>query len=79
MSNFIRHYVVGNDRPPWTISLVRGIISAIITGALAFLATWTQTDDVKLIISATMTPALTVLMVRFGLEGSIDTRKNGRP
>ncbi len=75
MADFIRHYVVGNDRPPWAISLVRGFISALITGGIGFLGVWSQTDEVKVLVIAGALPFLTTLSLRFGLEGTIDTRK----
>ena len=77
MNDFVRHYYVGNDAPPWAVALVRGIAAAVIAGATAFFAVWAQTDDVKLLITAGTVPALAVLAARFGLEGAIDQRKNG--
>ena len=76
MSDFIRHYVIGNDRPAWAIALTRGIISALITGGIGFLGVWSQTDDVKVLIIAGGLPFLTTLSLRFGVEGiTIDQRK----
>ena len=79
MGNFAKHYLVGNDRPPWAISLARGVVSALITGGIGFLGVWSQTDEVKVLIIAGALPFLTTLSLRFGIEGTVDTRKNGRP
>ena len=60
---------------PWKVALIRGFGSAVVTGALAFLGIWTQSDDVKILVTAGMVPFLTTLSLRFGLEGSWDTIK----
>ncbi len=78
MSWFIKHCIVGNDMPPWVVALCRGFTAALIAGALGFLAMWQQTDEVKLLITAGLTPFLFTLSWRFGLEGAIDQRKNGK-
>ena len=77
MHDFVRHYVVGNDAPPWAVALTRGVLEAVITGLLSFLAIWQTTDEVKTLIIAGATPALLVLSGRFVVEGMIDQRKNG--
>lgn len=77
MHDFVRHYVVGNDAPPWAVALTRGVLAAVIVGLLSFLAMWQTTDDAKTLIIAGATPALIVLAQRFGFEGMIDQRKNG--
>ena len=69
------HLYVGNDRPPWAVALTRAIVGAVLLGASGFLTTWSQTDEVKLLIIAGLTPAIGYLLVRFGIEGIIDTGK----
>ena len=71
----MRHLYVGNDRPPWAVALTRAIVGAVIIGGLGFLAVWQATDDVKVLITAGVTPALTHLALRFGLEGFVDSGK----
>ena len=60
---------------PWQVAAARAVLSAVIVGGLGFLATWSQTDNVKLLVTAGLTPALTTLMMRLGLEGMVDSRK----
>ena len=56
----------------WKIAAARAIVSAVIVGGLGFLAVWTTTDDIKTLIIAGLTPALTTLGMRFGIEGTLD-------
>lgn len=58
-----------------TVAAIRGVMLAIATGGLAALAMWSQTDSVKLILIAGLTPALTVLAARLGGEGAYDAAK----
>ena len=60
---------------PWKVAAARAILSAVIVGGLGFLAVWQTTDDVKTLIVAGLTPALTTLAMRLGLEGAIDSRR----
>jgi len=71
----IWHFYVGNDTAPWIVALSRAVVGAMIVGGLGFLAVWQATDDVKVLVTAGVTPALTHLALRFGLEGVIDTGK----
>ncbi len=71
----IWHAYVGNDTAPWIVALARALLSGIVVGVLAFLAVWPETDDVRVLVSAGLTPGLTVFAIRFGLEGVIDTGK----
>lgn len=73
--NGIWHAYVGNDTAPWIVALMRAVVGAVITGGLGFLAVWQSTDEVKVLVTAGVTPALTYLSLRFGLEGVIDTGK----
>lgn len=57
----------------WKVAAIRGAITAVGTGALAALAMWTQTDEVKLIAIAGLTPTTTIMMARFGVEGTLDS------
>ncbi len=78
MKDWLFHNLVGNDSPAWGVALARGVLGAVVIGGLAFFNAWTQTDDVKLLISATAVPVLTWVGMRIGLEGWVDTWKNGR-
>lgn len=69
------HALLGNDTPPWVVAFARGLISALLTGGIAFFGTWAQTDDIRLLITAGMVPFLTTLMLRWGLEGGVDSRR----
>lgn len=57
----------------WKVAAIRGGITALGTGALAALTTWTQTDEVKIIAIAGLTPAITIMVARFGVEGTLDS------
>lgn len=58
----------------WKVAAIRGGITALGTGALAALTVWTQTDDAKTIAIAGLTPALTIVVARFGVEGTLDSK-----
>ena len=75
MMNELWHLYIGNDRPPWMVALTRAIVGASLLGASAFLAMWSQTDDVKVLLIAGLTPFIGHLLIRFGIEGVIDTGK----
>lgn len=57
------------------VALIRGLIEAVLVGALAFLGTWSQTDDVQTLVIASLTPALSTLAIRFGFEGAVDSAR----
>ena len=59
----------------WRVAAMRAGITAVGTGALAALATWTQTAELKTIAIAGLTPALTIIVARFGVEGAVDSKK----
>lgn len=61
---------------PYAVAAVRSILTAIFTGATTFLATWATTDDPKTLIITTGTVVIGVLVSRFGVEGTIDTKKS---
>lgn len=69
---------VGNDTKPWIVALARALLSGVVVGTLAFLAVWPETDNIRVLVSAGLTPGLTVFAIRFGLEGVIDTGKSKR-
>ena len=71
------HALIGNDTAPWIVAGARGLLSALILGGISFFSIWSQTDDVKLLISTPGTVFLSTLIIRWGLEGTIDARKNG--
>lgn len=60
---------------PWQVAAGRALLSAAIAGGLAFLAVWSQTDDVKTLVTAGLVPFLSVLSTRLGLEGYVDTQR----
>ena len=68
----MKNYLINGE--PWQVATARAVVSAVIVGGLGFLAVWSQTDDVKTLVAAGLTPALTALAMRLGLEGAIDTR-----
>ena len=59
----------------WKVAAARAVVTAAIVGALGALAMWSQTDDVKQVLIAGLTPAFTVLAIRLGAEGIIDRPK----
>ena len=75
MMNNMWHLYIGNDRAPWAVALTRAIVGAALLGTMGFLTMWSQTDDVKLLIIAGFTPGIGHLLLRFGIEGVIDTGK----
>lgn len=58
----------------WQVAALRGVLTAVCTGALAALTTWTQTSELKVIAIAGLTPFFTILVARFGVEGTIDSK-----
>ena len=56
-------------------ALVRGVLLAAFVGASTFLTTWATTDDEKTLIITTGTAVLGALAARFGIEGTIDSRR----
>ena len=71
--SFLAHYVVGNDRPPLAIALVRALIGAAILGGAAALNAWDGNTSVELIVRAGATAAVGFLLLRGAVEGWIDT------
>lgn len=63
------------DGTPWEVAAARALLSASLVGGLGFLATWSSTDDVKTLVTAGLTPALTSFALRLGVEGYVDSRK----
>lgn len=59
----------------WKVAAARAAVSAVIVGSIAALGVWSQTDELKTIVIAGGTPALTVLAARLGIEGAIDSKK----
>ncbi len=77
LRDLVRHALIGNDTPAWIVAAARGFLSALILGGISFFSIWAQTEDVKLLVSTPGTVFLSTLIVRWGLEGAIDARKNG--
>jgi hypothetical protein len=75
MKDALYHALVGNDAHPALVAFARGMLEAVIVGALAFLAMWSETNDAKILAIAGLTPFLLVLLARFVSEGALDTWK----
>jgi hypothetical protein len=80
MRDLMYHWIVGNDVPPWCVAAARGLLGAVVVGGIAFFNAWAQTDDIAdpFVIRTTGLAVLAWIGVRAGIEGVIDTRKNGR-
>ena len=78
MRDFVRHYVVGNDRPPLAIALVRATIGAVLLGTAAALNAWDGNTSPELIVRAGLIAAVGFLLLRGAAEGWIDTGKGGK-
>lgn len=78
MGNWLYHALVGNDADPGLVAFCRAVVGAVLTGGIAFLATWQTTDEAKVLISAGVSPALAYLLLRGGLEGAVDITKSRR-
>ncbi|KKN05884.1 hypothetical protein LCGC14_1082780, partial [marine sediment metagenome] len=72
MGDFIRHYVVGNDRPPLAIAAVRALLGALILGGAAALNAWDGNTGVEVIVRAGLTAAVGFLLLRGAAEGWLD-------
>ena len=75
VQSFVRHYVVGNDRPAWAIAFVRSVIGAVLLGSAAALNAWDGNTGVDQIIRAGLTAAVGLLLLRGAAEGWLDTGK----
>ncbi len=78
LRDFIRHYVIGNDRPPLAIAFVRALIGAVILGGAAALNAWDGNTSPEFIIRAGLAAGVGFLMLRGAVEGWIDTGKGGK-
>lgn len=67
--------VVLSSSSPFTVAAIRAVLTALLAGATTFLATWSQTDNPKQLIIATASAIISILVVRLGLEGTIDTAR----
>ena len=63
------------DGSPWEVAAARALLTASLVGGLGFLAVWTQTNEPRALIAAGLTPALTTLVTRLGVEGYTDSRR----
>jgi len=75
IANWMLHSIIGNDTHPAVVAAVRAFLGAFITGGLGFLAVWQSTEEVKVLVTAGVTPFLSYLAIRLGLEGIVDVRK----
>jgi hypothetical protein len=55
-------------------ALLRGVITAVVTGGSVFFATWAQGQPARVAGIAAGAAAFSTLVVRFGAEGTIDTQ-----
>lgn len=78
MRDWMFHALLGNDAHPAVTAVARALVGAALTGALAFLVAWENTDDVQVLIRAGLTPFILYLMVRGGVEGVVDVQKARR-
>ena len=69
----MKNYLINGE--PWQVAAARAAFAACIVGGLAFLAVWSQTTDLRVLTIAGLTPALTTLATRLGIEGAVDSRK----
>ena len=76
MSDFIRHYVVGNDRPPLAIGLTRGVVAAGLSGIVqAVIVLLPIPDGQKVELIGALAPTVTFL--GYLLFGFLDQRLKG--
>jgi hypothetical protein len=61
--------------PQLQAAIFRGLIIAVPTAILTTLTTWSQTDDAKTLIIAGTTSLLSTFLLRSGLEGLYDTKR----
>ena len=73
--SWLIHTWTGNDTHALLTAGLRGLVGAVITGALGFLAVWQTTDETKVLITAGLVPFLTYLATRLGLEGVPDAMR----
>ena len=57
----------------------RAVIGAVLLGAAGFLVMFATTNDVKTLIIAGLTPAVSHLLWRLGIEGTSDARRDAQP
>lgn len=65
--------------PQFAAIFFRALLSATFVAVTSFLASWSQTSDVKSLVISTLTPTLGVLGTRFAAEGWIDSRIANAP
>ena len=59
----------------WKIAAFRAVLTATVLGVLGALSIWSQTNELKLIAIAGLTPFFSTLALRLGAEGYVDSRK----
>lgn len=60
------------DGTSWQVAAGRALLTAALLGAAGFLAVWAQTDEVKVLVTAGLTPFVGTLLMRLGVEGYAD-------
>jgi len=78
VTNLAFHVIVGNDTHPLLVAAARALLGASLVGGISFLGVWQSTDEMKVLITSGVLPALTYLAARLGIEGSLDTWKQNK-
>ena len=73
-----KHAIVGNDTSPRLVAFARGTLIAVVVGASAAIAAWSQTDVAKEIAIPGLTVFLTTFSLRALGEGALDTWKENK-
>ena len=79
MINWTYHALMGNDAHPAAVAFARGLLTAVIAGAVSFFGVWQTTDELKVLVTSGVVPFLTVFAARVLGEGYIDVRKHNGP
>jgi hypothetical protein len=70
--------VVMDKNSPYYGAFVRALVVGVLSGVSTFLATWSTTNDAKVIGIATATAFLAPFLTRFGGEGTYDTNRDAK-
>ena len=79
MSDFVRHFVIGNDTPPWLVAVTRALIFGSLLGLGALVTAWQSGESGEDLAKAFVGALMAYVILRAGVEGYIDQRKNGGP
>lgn len=64
-------------REQYVVAATRGFVIGAFVGALGFLQAWAQTDEIKLLVSSGLVPAITTWLGFLGY-GAVDARRAGK-